>query len=259
MQSTVQRRHRATCRPARKNTFATAGAAGLAVSMLASGVATAQAAPAGAANPGVDVTALAQQAKEAALQNSPISVSANADWSAQAISVDVEVRDARAERRARAEEESRRRVQETERETARSRAASRSAVRAAQPTADTNVKQEAPAASSGASSGGAVAVAYRYLGTPYRWGGSSPSGFDCSGFTSYVYRQLGINLPHSSTSQARYGRRVSMAEARPGDLMWRPGHVGIYIGNGKMIHAPRPGKSVQVANVGSSMAPYRMR
>ncbi|MBV7411567.1 C40 family peptidase [Dermabacteraceae bacterium TAE3-ERU27] len=96
-------------------------------------------------------------------------------------------------------------------------------------------KKKAPAAS--ASSSAIVNTARRGIGTPYVWGGSGRNGWDCSGFTQWVYRQHGINLPHNDAMQAAMGRRVSRSEARPGDLIRKPGHIGIYVGNGMMIDA----------------------
>lgn len=89
-----------------------------------------------------------------------------------------------------------------------------------------------------------ISIASRYVGVPYVSGGSSPSGFDCSGFTAYVYGQLGISLPHSSSAQPGYGTVVSASEAQPGDLMWTPGHVSIYAGGNTMIDASKPGTVV---------------
>ncbi|SEE93947.1 C40 family peptidase [Ruania alba] len=100
--------------------------------------------------------------------------------------------------------------------------------------------EPAPVAASGVGAQ-IVEIAYRYLGTPYVWGGSTPSGFDCSGFTSYVYAQVGISLPRSSGAQAGAGTRVSASEARPGDLVWWPGHIGIYLGGNQHIAARNPG------------------
>lgn len=98
---------------------------------------------------------------------------------------------------------------------------------------------------SSASGGSIVAIAARYVGTPYVYGGTSPDGFDCSGFTQYVYRQAGISIPRTSGAQGSGGRRVSASEARPGDLVWSGnGHIGIYAGGDQMYDAPRTGKSV---------------
>lgn len=96
----------------------------------------------------------------------------------------------------------------------------------------------------------AVSVAYRYVGVPYVYGGSTPSGFDCSGLTGYVYRQLGIGLQRSARAQQASVRRVS--SPIPGDLVfygYPAYHVGLYIGGGKMIAAPKPGQRVQVQAV----------
>jgi hypothetical protein len=112
-----------------------------------------------------------------------------------------------------------------------------------------------------ASESAVVAEAQKYLGVPYLWGGTDPSkGLDCSGFTQLVYGNLGVDLPRTSSQQATAGRPVaSVADARPGDLVFfdysssRAGidHVGIYVGNGKMIAAPQPGEAVKVQDVGT--------
>jgi cell wall-associated NlpC family hydrolase len=88
-------------------------------------------------------------------------------------------------------------------------------------------------------------VAERYIGAPYAYGGTTPRGFDCSGFTSYVYAQLGIELSHSSEAQPSAGRVVSREDARPGDLIYTPGHVAIYAGGNRMIDSARTGTTVQ--------------
>ncbi|MGY1683582.1 transglycosylase SLT domain-containing protein [Geodermatophilus sp. SYSU D01176] len=119
----------------------------------------------------------------------------------------------------------------------------------------------APGAAGSASEGAVVAEARRYLGVPYLWGGTDPAkGLDCSGFTQLVYGNLGIDLPRTSSQQATAGRPVAnLADARPGDLVFfdhssgRPGidHVGIYVGDGKMIAAPQAGEVVKVQDVGN--------
>lgn len=94
-----------------------------------------------------------------------------------------------------------------------------------------------------------VAEAYKYLGVPYVWGGASYSGVDCSGLVMLAHRAIGVNLYHYSGSQGSGGKSVSRANAQPGDVVCYSGHVGIYVGNGKMIHAPQPGDVVRVVNV----------
>lgn len=100
-----------------------------------------------------------------------------------------------------------------------------------------------------------VSIAKQYLGVPYVWAGMSPSGFDCSGFTSYVYRQVGVYLPHSSRAQIGYGQRVGASDLQPGDLVFFGSpihHVGIYIGGGQYIHAPTTGDVVKISNLGAA-------
>jgi cell wall-associated NlpC family hydrolase len=89
----------------------------------------------------------------------------------------------------------------------------------------------------------AVSIAARYIGVPYVVGGASPSGFDCSGLVSYVYAQLGVSLPHSSSAIRSSGNVsvISQSEAQAGDLIWSPGHISIYAGNGQQVEATRPG------------------
>jgi cell wall-associated NlpC family hydrolase len=91
----------------------------------------------------------------------------------------------------------------------------------------------------------------RYLGTPYVWGGASPSGFDCSGFVMYVFSQIGVSLPHSSYAQYGYGSPVSRGDLQPGDLVFFDGlgHEGIYVGGGSFIHSPHTGDVVKISSM----------
>ena len=105
----------------------------------------------------------------------------------------------------------------------------------------------------------AVQIASRLTGIPYRWGGASPrAGFDCSGLVQYVYAQVGIDLPHYAAGQYGHGRRVSRDSLRAGDLVFFSGlgHVGIYAGSGKFIHAPRSGTTVRWSRLSSHGSYY---
>ncbi len=118
----------------------------------------------------------------------------------------------------------------------------------------------APAADPGdnlPAASGVVAIARQYIGVPYVYGGSSPSGFDCSGFTSYVFAKVGKSLPRTAAAQQAAARRVS--QPQPGDLVFfgSPAyHVGIYVGNGQMIDAPRTGMSVTVRPIFGGVSGY---
>ncbi|MET8244792.1 NlpC/P60 family protein [Streptomyces sp. NPDC005202] len=98
----------------------------------------------------------------------------------------------------------------------------------------------------------ALAYAYQKLGSPYVWGATGPDAFDCSGLVQAAYRSAGISLPRTTYTQINAGRRVSRAELLPGDLVFfysGISHVGIYVGNGRMIHAPNPSAPVRLAPI----------
>ncbi|HEY8249976.1 MAG TPA: C40 family peptidase [Burkholderiales bacterium] len=117
--------------------------------------------------------------------------------------------------------------------------------------------QKAPVAGSGSTrptadiAGQAAGYAQTMIGKPYRYGGTSPKGFDCSGLVFYSYKQAGVALPHSTEKQRSAARSIKMAELRRGDLLFfnqegkKYGHVAIYVGDGRFVHAPSSGKSVR--------------
>lgn len=115
------------------------------------------------------------------------------------------------------------------------------------------------AAAAGASGKAQQIIDYakKFLGTPYVWGGAGPLGFDCSGLTSYVFKNAGINLPRISFQQGRGGQAVGRDDMQPGDLVfWDTSernngadHVAIYIGNGQIIAAPKPGDHVKIQSL----------
>jgi cell wall-associated NlpC family hydrolase len=101
----------------------------------------------------------------------------------------------------------------------------------------------------------AVRHALDVVGTPYRWGGESPaSGFDCSGLVRWAYGRVGIELPHNSYALYGEGRRVRETRMEPGDILFFEGlgHVGMYLGNGRMVHSPQTGRSVEVVRLAST-------
>ncbi|MEU1687217.1 NlpC/P60 family protein [Micromonospora sp. NPDC005707] len=98
----------------------------------------------------------------------------------------------------------------------------------------------------------AIKTACAQVGDPYVWGATGPNSFDCSGLTQYAYKAAGISLTHFTGAQWNEGRKVSRSDARPGDLVFFGSdlhHVGLYLGNGVMVHAPRTGKPVQVSSI----------
>jgi cell wall-associated NlpC family hydrolase len=256
--STTRARHRAARRPATplsdlasaatgsiavvgRRTAIAAASAGLVVSTIAAPAGAAQA-PSSAPSslPAVDTSALTAAAR-AALATAPVvTVAADAQFTLDVPAVTV-VKDPPPPPPV---------VKKKVTTTRTAAAASRSAARTAAPAAGEAeaVVEESPSANVPASANGsAIAeIATRYVGVPYRSGGTTPAGFDCSGFTSYVFAQVGISLPRTSSAQRYAGTVVSRGEARAGDLIWSPGHISIYLGDGMQIDAPRPGKSIQV-------------
>lgn len=106
----------------------------------------------------------------------------------------------------------------------------------------------------------AVNYARHLVGVPYRYGGDSPGGgFDCSGFVRFVYAHFGMSLPHSSYADFGLGTKVSRGSLRPGDLVFFDGvgHVGLYVGAGRFIHAPHTGTRVQITSLNDAW--YRSR
>ena len=100
--------------------------------------------------------------------------------------------------------------------------------------------------------------AKEFLGVPYVWGGTTPSGFDCSGLMQYVFAKHGVTLPRVSQAQQAFARNISLSELRPGDLVFwgQPAyHVGLYMGDGYFIHAPQPGEVIKITHV--SWFPYQ--
>lgn len=174
-------------------------------------------------------------------------VDADADWGGIE-SLDVpqtkSAAEIAAEEQAAAEEEAR--------QAAAAAAASRSAERdsLSSGTSATTTTVTPPASATGAS---LASYATQFVGAPYAWGGSTPSGWDCSGFVMYVFAQFGVSLPHSSGAMMSVGSPVgSLAEAQPGDIITNSSHAAIYIGNGMVVNALNVGQGTQITSVSTS-------
>jgi cell wall-associated NlpC family hydrolase len=97
-------------------------------------------------------------------------------------------------------------------------------------------------------------IALKAVGVPYSWGGASMSGFDCSGLVHWAYGRIGIEVPHSSYALYDMGRRVGRSRMKPGDVLFFSGlgHVGLYLGRGRMVHAPQSGRNVEIVTLRGS-------
>jgi cell wall-associated NlpC family hydrolase len=133
---------------------------------------------------------------------------------------------------------------------------SRSAPAASQPSspppAAAPTQDPLPASAPRSGAAGAIAAAQSKLGTPYRWGGTSPSGFDCSGLMLWSWAQVGVSLPRTSGAQRAGTQRITREQLQPGDLVFHRipvGHVGMYIGGGQMIHSPHTGDVVKISPI----------
>ena len=131
-----------------------------------------------------------------------------------------------------------------------SKRAQQSETKAKKANASSKQTSQRSTARTGVSRSQIISYAKQFMGVPYVWGGSTPKGFDCSGLTSYVYRHAaGISLPRRAIQQRGAGKIISRSQAQPGDMVNYSSHVAIYLGNGYMIHAPKPGDKVKISRV----------
>ena len=220
-----------------RRTAVAAGTGGLLVSLL-TGSASARPSTDHTV-PAVDTSALTQSVREALAVSPVVKVDVNAAWTFEAPALAV-VADPPPPPPAPEPEPEPEPVEEADHvhEPAPSRSEERPAIGAA-----------APASANGSA---IVEFASQMVGVPYVWGGTTPDGFDCSGFTSWVYAQVGITLPRTSGDQRYAGTVVSRADAQPGDLIWSPGHISIYAGGDLQVDAPVPGKTIQIREIWQS-------
>ena len=176
-----------------------------------------------------DLSALTNQAREAVEASPVVTVAPDAQLKVETAAVSV--------------------VSAEENEEYQAELAAEEAAAAAEAEAAAAAVVDVPASAQGSA---IVSIGMRYLGVPYLWGGETPAGMDCSGFTSYVFAQVGIDLPRTSSEQRYAGTEVPWSQAQPGDLIWSPGHIAIYAGDGMQIEAPVPGKSVRYTQVWQS-------
>ena len=265
--STARARHRAARRPLApltsiasvasenaatvgRRTALVAASSGLIVSLMGATSASAAPLPSDASVATVDVASLKAEAR-AALSTAPaVTVAADASWTVE--QTDMVVTPAPEPE---PEPEPVRAPAAASRTAERTSIAADTQAEATETTeegaAEAPVEAAAPVPAS-ASGSAVLDVAGRYVGVPYVSGGTPPDGFDCSGFTAYVFAQLGINLPRTSGAQASAGTVVSRADAQPGDLIYSPGHIAIYAGGNSQIDAPRPGKTIQFREIWQS-------
>ena len=266
MSKTSTARHRKAARPLNslvgaspmvRRSLAVAASSGLALTVVASGAAasgtSAQAANSAGTLKSASVTTVALDAREAVTTNAALDVSGDVQWSADSSAqAGVSVEPAPAATATPAADTTKDKA-EAEETPAATQSESES-----ESSSSTTTQAETPAPAASASASSVAALAMQYVGVPYVWGGSSPSGFDCSGLVSYVYAQFGVSLPHQSEGIRAAGTVVSASEARPGDVVWWPGHVGIYMGNGMMVDAANESLGVQYAAVYSGATYLRI-
>ncbi|OXN00750.1 NlpC/P60 domain [Bifidobacterium vansinderenii] len=202
-----------------------------------------------------------QQSRYASLlkESASTSVDHASNWGGVE-NLEVPQTESQAEKDAKAQAEAEAQAQQ-EREQAASRSTERESTAAgASGDSSSSSSSSSAAVSAPTSTSGAAVVSYalQFQGVPYVYGGTTPSGWDCSGFTSYVYRQFGLEIGRTDADQRAYAvaHGVRVTNPEPGDLMWKSGHVGIYIGGGQMVHASTPSTGTIVSSASYATFEY---